>query len=225
MSSLVGSHPQMRVCAQARDVPEARRLCTEQRPDVVVVGLGLRRGWGLDLLRELPRLHRGVRLMAVAERPDESLLRRALRAGALAVATTNDTEKEIFSGLDAVGRGEVWASELAGRALLQQMRDARPEGMLPGLERFSDREIGVFELLGEGMGPTGIARELGVAVKTVETYQRRMKEKLGIESGEQLLARARVWGDLNWTGGLSQPRLAGQRPRNASGVPAPRGTS
>jgi DNA-binding NarL/FixJ family response regulator len=185
----------MEVCAEACDVPEARRRCAEQRPELVILGFGLRRGWGLELVRELPRLHRSVRIMAVTERTDEALLRRAWRAGVHGVATTDDAAEEISGGLEALGRGEVWASALAGRSLLQQLRHESSDEIRPAFDRFSDRELGVFRLLGEGIGPAGIARELGVSVKTVETYQKRMKEKLGINTAEQLVVRARAWGD------------------------------
>jgi DNA-binding CsgD family transcriptional regulator len=59
--------------------------------------------------------------------------------------------------------------------------------------RLSDRELEVFRLIGEGHGTRRIAEELYLSVKTVESYQAHIKEKLGLQSSRDLVQRAIEW--------------------------------
>lgn len=189
--SLIELHPLYEVCAEAVDAPEARRLCAEELPDLVVLDLAVPRGDGVELLREFPKLHPGVRSMVVTDRDDALSVRRAFRAGARAYVTKLDEGGEVMMGLERMLAGELFASARVSHLLLERLAEGSSAGSEREVELLSDRELQVFLLLGRNLGATAISRELGVSVKTVETHQQRMKEKLGLATGAELQRRAR----------------------------------
>ena len=63
----------------------------------------------------------------------------------------------------------------------------------PSVERLSDRELEIFQLLGQGMGTRQIADRLGRSVKTIETHRARIMQKLAVKSAAQLVCYASRW--------------------------------
>lgn len=193
LAALTNSHPSLEVCAEAASAPEARQLCAERRPDLALVDLAVPRGDGLVLLRELRKLHPPLRLLVVSERDDVQHVRRALRAGATGYVTRLDECREFLEAFECVIRGEVFASHRVSRGLLKELAPGERLSSIANLDRLSDRELHVFRLVGNRLGPTAVAQHLGVSVKTVETYQRRIKEKLDLCSCSELHKRAALW--------------------------------
>lgn len=189
--SLIELHPLYEVCAEAADAPQARQLCAEERPDVVVLDLAVPRGDGMELLREFRKLHSGVRSMVVTDREDALSVQRAFRAGVCAYLTKQDEGCEVLMGLERVLAGELYASPRVSHLMLKHLAQGGRGGNEPDVGTLSDRELQVFRLLGRKLGATAISRELGVSVKTVETHQQRMKAKLGLATGAELQRDAR----------------------------------
>ena len=61
------------------------------------------------------------------------------------------------------------------------------------VERLTDRELEVFELIGQGRGTREIAEQLRLSVSTVETHRAHLKEKLELDSATELVRRAVEW--------------------------------
>jgi DNA-binding NarL/FixJ family response regulator len=77
--------------------------------------------------------------------------------------------------------------------LVDKLVGSKPEESSSGIERLTDRELEVFSLLGEGKGTRQISERLHLSVKTIETYRSRIKEKLNLKSGPELLQHAFQW--------------------------------
>ena len=191
LTNLINQQPDMTVCAQADDVPEALATITASTPDVAIVDLSLKSSSGLELITELK-----VRLpdlaVLVLSMHDESLYaERALRAGARGYIMKRETTSNVITAIRQVARGEHYLSKscatlLAGR-LVQSSATAAP------LERLSDREIKIFELLGQGYATRQIADTLGISTNTVKVYYGRIKEKLNLATATELLREALRW--------------------------------
>lgn len=180
-----------RLCGQAKDAPEARRLCAEARPDLIIVVLPAA-GDGCGLIRDLPRLHRAVGIVAVGARGDRETVERVLRAGARGYVRRSDDLEELRQACAAAVQGKFHMSHGANQALLSELAHPPRAGGAGDRGRLSERERTVFELIARELGATAIARELGVSVKTVETHQRRIREKLDLPTAEALRQRARA---------------------------------
>ncbi len=190
LAALAGCHPLLEVCAEAGDAREARRICAEEKPDLAVLDLEVPHGDGVELLRDFRKLHEPLRSLVVSEREDALSVQRAFRAGARGFVTAREEPAEVLAALDAVLAGRLYASRRVSLLLLEQMAGGSVAHSVAAL---SDRELQVFRLLGRGLRPTAIARDLGVSVKTVETHQQRMKEKLRAANGAELHRQAEHW--------------------------------
>jgi len=192
--TIVECHPRMVVCAEARDAPEARQLCASHSPDVAVLDLDVPRGDGLDLLLDFRRLHPAVRLLVISEREDPLSIERAFRAGARSYISKREEGGELLAGLESLLTENLFASARVFHLVLEAMagggRRQRPRQDVAGL---SHRELQVFMRMGRGSGATAISRELGVSVKTIETHQQRMKEKLHLCTASELHRCAARW--------------------------------
>jgi DNA-binding NarL/FixJ family response regulator len=191
--ALTNRHPRFEVCAEASDARQARGLCLQKLPDVVLLDLDVPRGDGVELMRECRKFHPPVKSVVVTNRDDFLSFRQAFRAGALAYITKSDEGGEILKGLEAVLTGERFASRRVSHLMLQEMSCSGPSPDDRRIETLSDREIQVFRLIGRGYGVTAIAKELGVSVKTVETHQQRTKDKLELKTADELHKRAELW--------------------------------
>lgn len=192
LASLIGVHPRLTVCGEAADGPSARAACAEHRPDFIILDLAVPRG-GLGLLSDLRRLHPPGRVLVLSAEEDAPSVHRAFRAGARGYVSKGEEPGEVLAGLECLLQDRLFTSRRVQGALLMHLASGSSQGLDVQLSALSDREMQVFRLIGRSMGATAIGVELGVSVKTVETHQKRMKEKLGLASGERLRERAKVW--------------------------------
>ncbi len=195
LASMVALESDLEVCGQAEDAAAALVAVPQARPDLMVVDLSLPRGSGLDLIKSMRTQFPGVRLLVLSMHDEASVAERAFRAGAHGYAVKRESGPRIIDGIRTVLEGKFYASpsltaQLAGRMFGAGARSGQsPEELL------SDREMEVFRLRGQGRSPKEIADRLGVSVKTVGSYDARIKEKLGLDDAGELMREAVLWHD------------------------------
>jgi two-component system response regulator NreC len=185
---LLSGHAQFEVCGTAQSVPMARALFVQERPDLVVIGLALGGGEGIQLIKDFATLDSDARTIVFSAHEDRRSIERAFRAGAFGYLVAHDDLSEIVTALEHVATGECYASAAVLGRLLE--RSSRVERRQNVWERLSDRERQVFSLIGRGFGVTRLAAELHLSVKTIETHQQRIKEKLGLHSAGEVSEKA-----------------------------------
>jgi DNA-binding NarL/FixJ family response regulator len=193
LSALLRSLRCFRVCAQTDNVPEARELFGRHRPDVAVIGLSLRHGDGVGLIKDFKKSISSVRTLVLSDRTDMLSVQRAFRAGARGYMVTHDDISEIPRALTQILVGEFYASPSVARLLLHVLAEGRIMPARSELTQLSDRELQIFGMIGRGLGASRVARELHLSVKTIETHRMRIKQKLGLRSGADLNRRAENW--------------------------------
>jgi DNA-binding NarL/FixJ family response regulator len=112
---------------------------------------------------------------------------RVIRAGASGYITKQEATKRIMVAVRTVLRGDVYLSEKTAMRLAGKIARKQAAAAIPVLETLSDRELCVLQLIGEGNGTRQIAGILKLSVPTIETYKARLKEKLQLRDGNQLL--------------------------------------
>jgi DNA-binding NarL/FixJ family response regulator len=197
------------VCAQADAASTARELFEQHQPELVVTGLTLRGGDGVGLIKDFRKLHPTSRTLVLTKRDDPLAIQRAFRAGARAYLMAGDETAEILEALERILAGELYASVSVGRRLLENLAGAKIRPNDSKVASLSDRELQVFSLFGRGFGATRLAAELHLSVKTIETHQMRIKEKLGLQSAAELSRDASLWMSEVARRELSASRLAG----------------
>ena len=195
LASMVALESDLEVCGQAEDAAAALAAVSLAKPDVMVVDLSLPRGSGLELIKDIRAQFSGVRLLVLSMHDEVSVAERAFRAGAHGYAVKREAGPRIIDGIRAVLVGKVYASpsltaQLGGRLFGNTARGTgAPEDLL------SDRELEVFRLRGKGRSAKEIADQLGVSVKTVGSYDARIKEKMGYGDAGELMREAVLWHD------------------------------
>ena len=194
LASMVSLEPDLEVSGQSDDADAAFAAVSLEKPAVVVVDLSLPRSSGLEFIKRMRSAHPAVRLLVLSMHDEASVAERAFRAGAHGYAVKREPSPQIIEGIRTVIAGKFFASpslanQLAGRMFGADRRGAPPEEVL------SDREMEVFRLRGKGHSPKEIADLLGVSVKTVGSYDMRIKEKLGLDNAGELMREAVLWHD------------------------------
>ncbi len=184
----------LEVCGEAADVAEALRLVAATRPDVAVIDLTLKSGSGLDLIKRLKARGEPVKVLVWSMYSESLYAERALRAGALGYINKENATDQIIKAIRRVLGGQVYLSEpLAGQLLGRLLHTGAEQVRRSPVAALSDRELEVFHLTGHGLDTAQIAEKMRVSPKTVETYRARIKEKLNLKSGADLLRHALQW--------------------------------
>jgi len=182
-----------RICGQTSDGSLARELFARQQPAIVLLGLTTHRWDGISLIKDFRKNQRATAIIVISPYEDVLLLRRAFRAGARAYLADSDDAYEILTAIDEVSAGRLYVSSSMLQCLLRNVAiDAANSGKFE-LNALSDRELQVFSLIGRGFGASKLAMQLHLSVKTVETHQSHIKEKLGLGSAAELSEKASRW--------------------------------
>lgn len=192
LTAIVGRDGRFEICKYTYKGESAAKLVNQHRPDLLLIepfGDGLEGVW---LIKGLSEEFQSTRIIAVSQRPEEVFAERILRAGASGYWMKNGGETELISCIETVLSGQIYvSSRVALYAVHRLVAGERSRSNLVG--GLTDRELHVFGLIGNGMGPGRIAGDLNLSRKTIETYQERIKLKLGYGDAGQLRAGARRW--------------------------------
>ena len=190
-AQLIGDCPDLEVCGEAGDMAEALGLIDATSPDLAIIDLSLAGGSGLDLIERIRSRNKDL-LMLVASMHDETLYaERVLAAGARGYINKQEAQESIIRAIRQVLSGKVYLSQQMTDRLLSGLVDATGEKR--DIDSLSNRELQVFELIGEGVSSSQIAEQLNLSIKTIETHQANIKKKLGLGSAHELNQRAIRW--------------------------------
>lgn len=190
-AQLIGDCPDLEVCGEAADMADALKQVDATAPDLAIIDLSLSGGSGLDLIEHIKARNKNI-LMLVASMHDETLYaERVLAAGARGYINKQEAQESIIQAIRQVLSGKVYLSQHMTDRLLSGMIDANREKR--ALDRLSNRELQVFELIGQGVATSQMAEQLNRSVKTIETHQAHIKKKLGLGSAHELTQRAIRW--------------------------------
>jgi DNA-binding NarL/FixJ family response regulator len=193
VAQLVESEPDLAVCGEADDAREAMRRITATKPRLVVTGLSLKNGHGLDFIKHLHSRFPQVLILVFSMYDELMYAERAIRAGARGFIRKQESTKELMRAIRYVLEGEIYMSErVTVTRVTRFFGRSSVKGVAP-LEQLSDRELQVLHLTGHGQSTRQIATALSVDIKTVETYRSRIKVKLNLSSGAELALHARRW--------------------------------
>ena len=204
IAQTIGAEPDFEVAGQAGDAEEALEMFDEVAPDLVVTDISLPGMNGLELLKNLLALHPDLPVLVVSRHDEELYAERAVRAGARGYVSKLAAGDEIVTAIRRVLRGGIHLSEDLKDKMLFGAAAGVKDGMQTPLEVLSDRELEVFEMTGRGIPTREISERLHLSVKTVESYRSRIKTKLGLANGTELMKHAVAWVEGEGAGRTNQ---------------------
>ena len=169
------------------------RVAEETKPDIVIADISLKSTHGLELVKDLQVRFPSLPVLILSMHDESLYAERVLRAGARGYITKQEATKKILLAIRQVLSGQIYISEKMASRMVNKMVMGRAQEQKSPIERLTDRELEVFQLIGCGQGTRRIATELHLGIKTVESYRARIKEKLNLDDGTQLLQQAIQW--------------------------------
>ncbi|HEY1838273.1 MAG: response regulator transcription factor [Rhizomicrobium sp.] len=193
LTNLIKQHPGLAVCGEAATAAEAVSAIAATRPDVAIVDISLRNGSGLDLIKTLKALHPNTAIIVLSMHDERLYAERSLRAGARGYIMKRETTRNVISAIRQVLDGKLYVSSDMAAYFAEKFVDGKPPTGESSIEQLSDRELEVFQLLGQGRETRDIANSLNISIKTVQAYCARIKEKLKLANASELLREAVRW--------------------------------
>jgi DNA-binding NarL/FixJ family response regulator len=193
LTLLINQETDLAVCGEAEEMHSALVAILAAKPDILIVDISLNGPDGLELLKniriKLPRLP-----VLILSMHDESVYaERALRVGANGYIMKQEATDKVLVALRRILSGEIYVSEKIANSMLQHYVHGTNSAPHSSVAELTNRELEVFRLIGEGHGTRQIADELHLSVKTVESYQAHIKEKLSLRSVRELIQHAVQW--------------------------------
>jgi DNA-binding NarL/FixJ family response regulator len=162
--------------------------------------LSLENGSGLELIKSIKAIYPKIAMLALSMHDEYVYAERALRAGARGYLMKREAAKKVIHGIRTVLTGQLFVSEKVATLMTERFVEGRAIQVSP-VELLSDRELEVFQLLGQGQTTRQIAEHLHVGFKTVQAYCARIKEKLQLANATELLRAAMQWNENQPKGG------------------------
>jgi DNA-binding NarL/FixJ family response regulator len=200
LALLIDREPDLSVCGEAEGAHTAFHAIATLRPDLVVLDISLTGRDGLDVLKEIRTKTANLPVLILSMHDESIYAERAMRAGANGYIMKQEATEKVLIAIRRILQGDVYLSDRLTNTMLQQLvRGAMPTKSSP-LVSLTDRELEVFRLIGEGQGTRQIADGLHLSVKTIESYQAHIKEKLALRNARELVQHAIEW-TVNLNGG------------------------
>lgn len=193
MAHLINKDLGMTVCGETDNIARAVDIIRTERPDIAIVDISLRGSSGLELLKDIRAQGLEVAVLVLSMHAEELYAERALRAGAKGYIMKSEASSEVIEAIRTVQRGEVYVSRPMVGKILQRMSSSAHKAESTGVETLADRELEVFQLIGQGRNTREIAKTLNLGESTVETYRARIREKLSLRNAAELAQRAAQW--------------------------------
>lgn len=193
LSQLIQREPDLGVCGEAEDTHDAIAKIGEAKPDIVIADISLKTTHGLELVKDLQAQFPKLPVLVLSMHDESLYAERVLRAGAMGYITKQESTRKVLQAIRQVLSGQIYVSEKMAARMVHKLVAGRQQEHTSPVERLTDRELEVFQLIGKGQGTRKIAEELHLGIKTVESYRARIKDKLKLEDGTQLLQQAIQW--------------------------------
>src|SRR5262245_10755691 len=193
IAQLINQQPDLLVCGEADRVTRALECVAALKPDLAIVDITLKGGSGLELIKTLAVQFSQLAVLVVSMHDESLNAELALHAGAQGYIMKEEAIEKVLVAIRKVLDGGIYLSDNVTLKLLQKQRAGRRDTKTSPVELLSDRELEVFQLIGQWRLSHQIAQELHLSIKTVEYYHHRIKEKLDLRNATELRQYATEW--------------------------------
>lgn len=191
LAALIACEQDLEVCGEASDTPEALRQVEATQPHLVIVDISLKSGHGIDLIEQIKAKNDTIKMLVLSIHDEFLFAERALRAGAMGYVNKQEAIETIIGAIRTVLRGETYLSARMANRLLHKVVGGRLERN--PVEGLSNRELEVFEMIGQGLTTKQIAGKLYLSPRTIKNHREKIKVKLNLPNEQELIHRAVQW--------------------------------
>lgn len=192
LKQLINNEPNMIVCGEAEGELMVMENIQKLEPDFLIVDISLDGIDGIELIKNI-RINYKTPILCLSMHDEKLFAERVLRAGANGYLMKEHSTHNIIDAINRILKGEIYLSHEMTSFLLKQSIQGHKTGDQSSIEQLTDRERGVFELIGRGYSTREIAELLHLSVKTIESHKERIKKKLKLRNALELAQQAIQW--------------------------------
>ena len=193
LAQLIRAEEGLDVCGDAGTAADGLDAVGHFKPDLVVVDLTLPDKNGLELLKDIQALHPGTLCIVLSMHDESVYAERALRAGARGYVMKEAAADYLVDAIRRVLGGGIYVSDAMASRMLEGMTSSRSKPGVSLIDRLTDRELEILQMIGKGVATKNIADKLNISARTVEAHRAHIKEKIGITDGAALVRYAVQW--------------------------------
>jgi DNA-binding NarL/FixJ family response regulator len=193
VAEIIKHEPDLDVCGTATTADEGIEAVRKLKPDLILVDITLPGKNGIEFIKDARAMNPDLRILVMSMHDESLYADRVLRAGGRGYIRKQEGGEKLIAALRRVVRGEIAVSEKMTGKLLEKFSGRKT--IDSPLEGLSDRELEVFQLIGQGKTMKEIGHELHLSPKTVEVHRSHIREKLKVTSAAELIAYAARWSE------------------------------
>ncbi len=190
---LVAAQPDLVLGGQAADPAEAFPLLKTFRPDLILTDISMPGRGGLEFIKDLLAQDPRLRILVVSAHDECVYAERALQAGARGYIMKDEGAENLLNAIRQVLRGEIYVAPQIATALLERVSTGHRRPSQSPIEKLTDREFEIFQMVGQGRSTRAIAEQLHLSPKTVEAHRASLRLKLDLPDGTALVRHAIRW--------------------------------
>ena len=195
VAEIIKHEPDLDVCGTATTANEGIEAVGRLKPDLVLVDITLPGKNGIEFIKDARSMQPNLRILVMSMHDESLYADRVLRAGGRGYIRKQEGGDKLIDAMRRVLQGQIVVSEKMTGKLLETFSGRKT--MDSPLEGLSDRELEVFQLIGQGKTMKEIGDELHLSPKTVEVHRARIREKLKIASAAELISYAARWSETH----------------------------
>jgi len=194
LRQIISLEDNLEVCGEGSSANEAINLISRSKPDLVIVDISLDGDMsGLQIIKAVKERYSSIKTLVISMHEKPFMVDRAIRAGASGYLVKKYAYNTIIDAIKKVLAGDLYLSETMAKELINKTYNASKSIKDTGMENLTNRELEIFHMIGSGHDTKDIARKLGLAENTIQTFKRHIREKLGIKNHNDLVRKAAIY--------------------------------
>jgi DNA-binding NarL/FixJ family response regulator len=193
VAHLLNKQPDLEVCGEAGSPAEALDAIHKSQPDLLLTDMTMPGRSGVEFVKDVLALHPDLPILIVSMHDEVIYAERVLRAGARGYIMKEAGGEKLLAAIRRVLSGQVYVSEQLSAKILDNLSGSKPRGSHSPIEKLTDREFEIFQLIGQGKSTRDIAKHLHLSPKTVDVHRSHIKEKLELKDATSLVRHAVRW--------------------------------
>jgi DNA-binding NarL/FixJ family response regulator len=193
LEQLINSEDSFAICGEAGNAAEAMEVIRKLNPDLAIVDLSLPGANGIELIKNIRAEFSRLPVLVLSMHDESLYALRALRAGAEGYVMKHEAMANVIHAIHEVFNGRPYLSPAMAAQVITKFAHRESEDETDAVERLSDRELEILELIGKGKDVREIAKLLHLSPKTVETHRSHIKDKLDLKNSREVARFALQW--------------------------------
>jgi DNA-binding NarL/FixJ family response regulator len=193
LAQLIDRQPDLQVCGEAGNPLEAQRELGRCRPDLIITDMTMPGRSGLEFIKDLLAINPDLPILVISMHDEAIYAERALRAGARGYMMKEAGGDNLLAAIRQILRGDIYVSARMSARILENLSSRKPRGSESPIQKLTDREFEIFQLIGNGRNTRDIAAQLNLSSKTIDVHRSNIRDKLQLSDSTALVRHAVRW--------------------------------